>query len=97
MAQSLKLLGAIVHYVVQNGYESQHGTCRPACVVNDWDHSTEDIANNLATVNVVVFRDGRLDSLDASVVEWQAGVPHSADHQFGSWHLGSECHRHTTA
>jgi hypothetical protein len=71
---------ALVHFVLPDGPESVHGHCRPALVVRDWRDGG---------ANLVVFRDGGNDG--GALYEWRTSVPHSRDHQFGSWHVPGEC------
>ena len=88
--------GQIVHFVLPDGPEAQHGTCREALVARHTE--TTEIAD------LVIFRhpkghaltvqteDGTTEVLHAAGAVLRHGVPHDPGHHFGSWHLPTECH-----
>lgn len=87
----MSMNGALVHFVLADGPEHVHGQCRPALVVLDNGDSNH-------ILNLIVFRDkgdttgAKLTLVvPADLMEYEANIPHSTTHEFGSWHLASEC------
>ena len=88
--------GQIVHFVLPDGPETQHGTCREALVGRHTE--TTEIADLLIFRHpkghalAVMTEDGDKEVLKVAGALFRRAVPHDPGHEFGSWHLPSECH-----
>ena len=77
----MSAIGTLVHYVPPDGAEAVHGHCRPALLVTEVHGDTAAL---------VVFRDPDLDGT-VGAVQAVGTRPHSAIHEFGTWHYAAEC------
>lgn len=87
-------IGEIVHFVLADGPEAVHGTCRPAIVIATY-HEPH------APCDLVVFRngwndrrvikDGGDEALVDTVTDWRRQITHAVPKEFGRWHAMDEC------
>lgn len=88
--------GQIVHVVLPDGPEAQHGSCREALVGRH--PPTTEVADLLVFRHpkgyalTVQTEDGTTEVLHAAGALFRLAVPHDIHHRFGSWHLPRECH-----
>lgn len=88
--------GQIVHFVLPDGPEDQHGTCREALVGRH--AATTEIADLLVFRHphghalTVTTNDGHREFLAAAGALFRSAVAYDHGHTFGSWHLPAECH-----
>ena len=88
--------GQFVHFVLPDGPEDQHGSCREAVVARHTE--TTEIADLLIFRHpkghpmIVTTEDGVSETLYAAGALFRPAAPHDPGHEFGSWHWPSECH-----
>lgn len=87
-------IGEMVHFVLPDGPETVHGSCRPALIITSYGEPNSPcdlmIFRNGWQDRRIIHEDGD-DFIVDDLIDLRASVPHAVPKEFGRWHFIEEC------